>query len=150
MEIMEKHNKWLSLECVKDIHKYMSIPISNIQSLCLCVTLRPHHPEMIDTELTLCQYTFPSYDISSTTKYTSGVTDKLALFQRFLKNTDGTAVLLNKQKFKHTINLQDLRYGHKKICGTTLELGISTGKCQMKCIQTNNVDLRKSYMAITR
>ena len=52
MEIMEQHNNWFQLECVQEIRKSMSTPLSDLQSLCVCVTLYYQHPEMIDMELT--------------------------------------------------------------------------------------------------
>ena len=51
MGIMEKHNKCFSLECVRDIHSSLSIPLSDMQSLRVCVTLCYQHPEMIEMEL---------------------------------------------------------------------------------------------------
>ena len=37
MDIMEKHNKWFSLECVRDIHSSLSITLSDMQILRVCV-----------------------------------------------------------------------------------------------------------------
>ena len=51
MGIMEKHNKCFSLECVREIHSSLSIPLSDMQSLCVCVTLCYQHLEMIEMEL---------------------------------------------------------------------------------------------------
>ena len=121
----------------------MSIFIFGMQILRVCVTLFHQHPEMIDMELPLCQDKFPYDDISSTTAYTSGVTDKLPLFHRVLKNHDGTAALSNGQQFYHMMKLQERSHGHKKLSGTEFGLDISIGKRQMECIQTTNADRRK-------
>ena len=51
MGIMEKHSKCLSLECVREIHSSLSIPLSDMQSLRVCVTLCYQHPEMIKMEI---------------------------------------------------------------------------------------------------
>ena len=49
MGIMEKHNnKWFSLDFVMYIHSSLSIPLSEIQSLCVYVTLCNKHPQIID------------------------------------------------------------------------------------------------------
>ena len=56
----------------------MSIPLSNMKTIRVCVNLCHKHPDMIDMELPPCQDTFPSCDKYSTSAYTSGVTDKLA------------------------------------------------------------------------
>ena len=51
MDIMEKHNKWFSLECVRDIHSSLSIRLSYMQSLCVCVTLCDRYPKTIEMGL---------------------------------------------------------------------------------------------------
>ena len=51
MYIMEKHNKWFSLECVRGIHSSLSVPLSDMQILCVCVTLFDQYPDMIEMEL---------------------------------------------------------------------------------------------------
>ena len=141
MEIMEKHDKCFQIECLQEIHKSMPITLSGMQILCACVNLCHHNIQMIEMQLPSCQDTFPSDDISSTILYTSGVTDKLALFQRVLKNPYGTVDISNKQKFEHMIKLWDRRYGNNQFSGMTLDINISIRNRQMEYIQPTGVDL---------
>ena len=75
MEILNHLDNWLQLEFLHDIQKSMSIPLYDMQSLCLCVTLCHQHPEGIYMELPMCQDTFKYADIYSTTEYTIWVAD---------------------------------------------------------------------------
>ena len=51
VDIMKNHNLCFSVQCVRDIHCLLSIPMYDIQILCVCVTLWDHHKEMISMVL---------------------------------------------------------------------------------------------------
>ena len=52
MDIMKKHNMCFSVQYVRDIHSFVSIPMSDMQIIFVCVTLCDKHPYMIGMELT--------------------------------------------------------------------------------------------------
>ena len=56
MDIFEEHNKWFSLECVREMHSLLSIALSDMQILCVCVTLCNQHPKMIEMEILQRRY----------------------------------------------------------------------------------------------
>ena len=161
MCIMEKHNKYFSLECVRDIHSSLSIPLSDMKSLRVCVTLCYQHPDMIEMELpqrrdaeeggadgavsALTQDVVPSlpYD-EKTTANTCRLNNNLLTFQLVPKNPDGTLVLLGEDLLKHILTYanQNVEGGEGVRCPTP-ELGIHISKRQMECIRPTDDYLRK-------
>ena len=118
MGIMKKHNKCFSLECVREIHSSLSIPLYDMQSLLVCVTLCYRHPTMIDMELpkrhdveeggadgsvsALTRAGLPSITSDAkTTSNTCGLNNNLLRFQLVPKNPDGTLVLSGEDLLKH-------------------------------------------------
>ena len=51
MNIMKKYNMCFSVQCVREIHSLLARPMSDMQSLRVCVTVFNQNPEMIGMEL---------------------------------------------------------------------------------------------------
>ena len=107
MNITKKHNMCFSVQCVRDIHSLLSIPMSDMQILCLCFTLFDQHPDIIGMELHKSRDTEEAYVVVAaaalpslityntwTTADYSGLTNNLLSFQLVPTNTEGTPTLL--------------------------------------------------------
>ena len=161
MGIMKNHNKCFSLECVREIHSSLSIPLSDMQSLRVCVTLCYRHPTMIDMELpkrhdveeggadgsfsALTQTDLPSLPSdANTTENNCGLNNNLLKFKLVPKNPDGTLVLSVEDLLKHMSTYANQHVeGYEGVRGPTPALDIHISKCQMECIRPNDDDLCK-------
>ena len=152
MGIMEKHNKCFSLECVREIHNTLSIPLYDMQSLRVCVTLCYQHPEMIEMELPQRRYAeeggadgavseltragLPSLPSDAkTTSNTCGLNNNLLTFQLVPKNHDGTLVLSGDDLLTHMLTYANQHVEvYEGVRGPTPALDIHIRKRQMECI----------------
>ena len=114
MNITKQHNMCFSVKCVREIQSLLSIPMSDMQSLCVCVTLFGQHPDIIGMELpklrdaeeadgVAAAAALPlllTYNTWNTADY-SGLTKNLLSFQLVPTNPDGTPAFLGVALLMH-------------------------------------------------
>ena len=119
IDIMKNHNMCFSVQCVRDIHSLLSIPLSDMQILCVCITLCAQHLYIIGMKPPKRRYveesygavvaaTFPSllpYN-AWTTAYYSGLTNNLLSFKLVPTNPDGAPTFLGVALFITCTNIE--------------------------------------------
>lgn len=140
MSIMDKHDGWYSVECVREIHSSLSVPYSDMHNLRLCTTLCKEHPEMLEMEVPMDKE--EDEPTPNTTVHIAGVTDCLDNFQRVPLDASGAPKLTGEDLFDHMVTHRNRTVGAEP----TEALGLMIGDRQMECINPSEDDLRKGRL----
>ena len=145
-----------SVQCVREIHSFLSIPMSEMHRLSLCVTLFNKHPEIIGMELYKCRYEeedgavcsveLPSllpYNAWTTADY-SGLTNNILSFQLVPYNIISTPALLGFDLLMHMSTYLNQYMEVDEASGVpTTALDVRIGQHQIECIQLTIFDVYK-------
>ena len=157
MDLVKKHSMCLSVQCVRQIHSFLSIPMSDIQILHVCVTICDQNPDMIGMEIPKLQdaeesggavtddafTSLMTYNTQTNEDY-SGFTNNILSFQLVTTNTNGNPELLGVNLLMHMSTYYNQNIKREESDGRpTVALDVNIGERQMECIQPTNVEILK-------